>query len=133
MKIILRVMGILGAIGIGLYSANDFLWAPFDLRFKIVDAYLCMFAAVIISAEMNWMTHPWIAGFGLFLTKYTGRAIFYIFLGGLVLDGYGYIPGIWLLATAVLNIVSLCFCSGKLKDNKAADTKAKTDAPPPKI
>ena len=134
--IILKICGLLGAVGSGLYTTFEVMYSASgeennQIRWKIINTYLSIFAIVITSAELNLLRHPQMAKFGAFLTTFTGRAILYVFIGGLLLKSWGFIPGIWMLATAGLNITAQCMCpkallgevSGKKPDESAAPSR----------
>lgn len=111
----LKAMGLLGAVGCGLYTCFELMWSESNnIQWKIIYVYLTLFSAVIISAECDLMVHPRLKEFSLFITKHIGRSMFYIFMGGVILQEYGYIPGIWLITTGVLNVLALLLCSQAL-------------------
>ena len=119
--IVLKGMGILGSFGAGFYSTYMALFAPSGseenkIRWKIIFFFLAFFSVLCTSAELNLLKHPAMAKYGVFLTSYIGRAIFYIFIGGLLLKDYGFIPGCWLLGTAILNIFALCCCKDAIEN-----------------
>jgi hypothetical protein len=115
---VLKVLGILGATGCGLYSSFSLIWRPGSFRWAVIFAYLVFFSVVIQSAELELLSHPWLSKYMKFLRSYFGRAAFYFFLGGLTLNGvdwYDYIPGCFMIATGLLNLMVLCCAGGQLK------------------
>ena len=125
----LKVLGMIGALGTGMYTTFIIMWGD-DLQFRtaIVFFYLAIFCVFIISAELGLLNHPHFRKFGRFLTTCVGRAAFYIFIGGLQLDGYGYITGIYMISLGVLNVLLQCFCAEKIeKDLKKAGIRGMMD------
>lgn len=117
---LLKIAGIFGAISAGIYTCNKLMYDYQNIRWSIIDFYETLFSLFIVSAELEQLEHPALKKFGLFLTTYIGRAIFYIFMGGLLLDGsWGMVPGIWLLVCGVINIMALCACKEQLDKTKA--------------
>jgi hypothetical protein len=117
---ILRACGLLGAIGSGLYTTFMVMYAPASSdqatwRWKVIYFYLAFFSVAITSAELDLLRHPAMQKYGNFLTSFTGRAILYVFIGGLLLHEWGFVPGCFMLFTAGLNIVAQCFCPKALR------------------
>jgi hypothetical protein len=111
---LLKGAGLLGATASGFYTTYRIMWNFDDLRWAIVFCYLVVFNMMMISAELNLLGHRHFRRFGRFLTTFVGRAFFYIFIGGLMLDGVpGWIIGIYLMTLGVVNIIAQCACSGE--------------------
>jgi hypothetical protein len=128
---LLKFAAILGAVGAGVYSCNQLMYTYTTIRWSLLHFYNTIFSLFIFSAEFELLEHPALkATFGILLS-YTGRALFYFFMGGLMLDSWGYVPGIWLLCTGAANIIALCFCKAQLDKTKADiafERKQKEDA-----
>jgi hypothetical protein len=112
--LLLKVLGILGAIGCGEYATYSVMWHPDGFRWAILFFYIVLFSLFIITAELELLQHKVFKQFSKFLTTFTGRAIFYIFIGGLLLKDYGWIPGIWMISVGFLNVIAQCACSEAL-------------------
>lgn len=117
---VLKALGIAGALGSGFYTTFRLMWQPENVRWAIVFFYLSLFAVIILSAELNLLKHRLFRRSGLFLTSFTGRAFFYIFMGGLMLQDYGLIPGIWMICTGFFNLFAQCMFSDALSAKPAA-------------
>lgn len=113
----LKGLGVLGALGTGLYTTFAVMWGSADIRSTIVFFYLSVFCIFIISAELGLLNHPHFRKLGRFLTTCVGRAFFYIFIGGLQLDGYGYITGVYMIALGILNLLLQCFFAEKIEND----------------
>lgn len=118
---VLKMAGVLGAIGSGVYSCFQMMWQYENIRLSIIHFYVTLFSVFILSAEFEILEHPWTRKLGMFLTRYIGRAIFYIFIGGLLLEHWGFVPGVWMIAAGVLNVLVLCMCKDQLDGKAAAD------------
>jgi hypothetical protein len=104
--IALKVFGIIGAFGCGCYTTYGVMYDAADLRSRILFFYLAWFCVVLLSAELNLLAHRHFKRFGRFATTFTGRALLYIFIGGLLLNGWiGYTIGGYLIALGLANIV----------------------------
>lgn len=127
---ILKALGVAGAIACGLFSTYKLMWQPESVRWAIVFFYVSFFSLFIISAELGLLNHKQFRKFGMFLTTYSGRAAFYIFLGGLLLHDYGWIPGVYMLCLGVTNVVAQCVCTGDAaaRPNSTAVVAAQTPA-----
>lgn len=109
----LKAAGILGTLASGFYTTYRLMWNFDDLRWAIVFSYLVVFSVMLLSAEMNLLAHRHFKRFGRFLTTYVGRAFFYIFIGGLMLEGIeGWVIGIYLMSLGLINIFAQCMCKG---------------------
>lgn len=117
---VLTGLGLLGAVGSGLYTTYMFLWEYENIRWSIIHLYLTFFSVAIVSAELGLLNHPAFKKFGMFLTTFTGRAFFYIFIGGLVLDGWGWACGIYMIALGLLNLFAQCAWSDALSAKTSA-------------
>ena len=104
--IVLKVLGVIGAFASGCYTTYGVMYNAEDLRSRILFFYLSWFAVIMLSAELNLLAHRHFKRFGRFATTFTGRALFYIFIGGLLLNGWiGYTIGGYLIGLGVFNIV----------------------------
>jgi hypothetical protein len=119
----LKAAALLGALGAGLYSCNELIF-PKDsddrtAQWTLLHFYNTLFSVLVTSAEFEVLEHPTLkAAFGV-LQSYVGRAAVYVFMGGLLMDGWGYIPGVWLMVVATCNILGLCFFKDQLNKAKA--------------
>lgn len=118
---IVRILGVLGAFCTGMYTTWAIMWADMDIRSRIIFVYLALFTGIICSAELNMLQHPHFARAGRFLTTCVGRAFFYIFIGGLLLNGVvGWVLGIYLIALGVGNILFQFIFGDKLRKDLAS-------------
>ena len=129
MTYVLKGLGVTGAVGCGWYTSFKLMWDNENVRWAIVFFYLSFFCIAIVSAELNLLNHPHFSKFGRFLTTYVGRAVFYIFIGGLLLDGNGWYPGMYMIILGVVNIVSQCLFSDQLDAQVSATTTAVAPTP----
>lgn len=131
---LIRGAGLLGGFGGGLDTTYKLMWPEtFNIRWAIIFFYLCIFCLFIISAELDLLNHPIFKKFGRFMTTFSGRAFFYLFIGGLIMNGsewYQYIPGVYLCACAILNIVALCCWGNYLDGADSVEDKKGGSAPP---
>lgn len=118
---LVRFMGGLGAFCTGLYTTWAIMWAEMDIRSRIIFVYLSLFTGIICSAEGNLLQHPHFSRVGRFLTTCIGRAFFYIFIGGLLLNGVaGWILGIYMIAIGVVNILFQIVFGSRLRKDLAS-------------
>ena len=131
---LIRVAGIIGGYAGGLQTTYRLMWpVEFNIRTEILMGYLTIFNLLILSAEFNLLDHPIFKKFGKFMTTFSGRAFFYVFIGGLILDGdvwYEYIPGVYMLCVALLNIIALC-CWGNYLEGATKGGALPSSAAPP--
>lgn len=124
---VLKAASLLGIVAAGFYTTYRLMWNFDDLRWAIVFGYLIIFNVVLFSAELNLLKHRHFKRFGRFLTTFVGRALFYVFIGGLLLDGIeGWVIGIYLMTLGVANIIAQCVCSNE--ESAKADAIAATPA-----
>ena len=119
-QIILKIAGLLGCFGAGCYCCFGVMWNFQNLRMSIVLVYLTAFCAILLSAELKLLDmHRHFKQCGRFLTTFTGRALMYIFIGGLLLEGVaGYIVGIYLITLGIVNMLAQCLCTGSEKEGE---------------
>uniref|UniRef100_A0A6U4P6B6 Uncharacterized protein n=1 Tax=Neobodo designis TaxID=312471 RepID=A0A6U4P6B6_NEODS len=120
---VLKISALLGALGAGLYSSNHLIFPKDDddkePQWVLLHFYNTLFSVLVTSAEFEVLEHPKLkAAFGV-MQSYIGRAATYIFMGGLLMDGWGYVPGVWLMAVALANVLGLCFYKDQLNKAKA--------------
>lgn len=125
-RIVLKIAGILGSLGAGCYCAFRLMWNFENLRMGIVYAYLTLFCAILLSAELTLLDmHRHFKQFGRFLTTFTGRALVYIFIGGLMLEGVpGYVVGIYLITLGIVNLLAQCLCTGDSDEKQGGNPAA---------
>ena len=127
---ILQVGGIVGAVASGLYTTYMLMWEYTTLRWAIMYFYLTVFSFAIIIAELGFLQHKAFHTYAMFLTTYTGRGLFYIFMGGLLLKDWGIVVGIYMFTMAILNIGSVCCYSDNLKEGQPKVESASTASTP---
>lgn len=111
---LLKAACVLGCVGSGFYTTYKLIWEFSNLRWTIVFGYCTVFAVLLLSAELNLLAHRHFKRFGRFMTTFVGRAFFYIFIGGLLLEGIeGWCVGIYLMTLGVINIGAQCACTGQ--------------------
>eukprot|EP00760_Papus_ankaliazontas_P010740 PhM_4_TR14427/c0_g2_i1/m.24274 len=124
----LHALGIVGAVAAGLYTTDKLMWDHGSLRWAIMYTYLIAFSFVVIVAELGFLQANVFRTYAMFLTTYTGRGIFYIFFGGLLLKGWGLVVGIYLMVVGGVNICSVCCLSEHLK---AEHQRVPSESQPP--
>eukprot|EP00759_Apiculatamorpha_spiralis_P034075 PhF_6_TR35151/c0_g1_i1/m.51222 len=89
--VILSVSGVVASFFVGLLSVLSLLASP-EFMTAILNIYILVLSAVSFVAELRavgkivrTMTFPLLKWF-YFVTVYTGRGMFYIFIGSLLLD-----------------------------------------------
>mmetsp|Transcript_2034 Transcript_2034/g.3177 ORF Transcript_2034/g.3177 Transcript_2034/m.3177 type:complete len:150 (-) Transcript_2034:58-507(-) len=99
----LRAAGIIGAsatIGYSLYM----LIFRFEFFLAFMYVYLILFAICLILSETGSFECSRFRAYFLFLSRFTGRGLFYIFVAGLLLNGWGIFIACWLIGVGILHI-----------------------------
>jgi len=88
----LRIAACLGNIAVGIYCVFDLLLSVLNVITIVMDIYLLVLSFFCLLAELRFISVirsfsyimlKWV----YFLTQYTGRGLFYFFMGTLMLDG----------------------------------------------
>ncbi|ESL10636.1 hypothetical protein TRSC58_01627 [Trypanosoma rangeli SC58] len=110
----LQLLGVAGAFGSGSFALFLLMWSPprelGEVRMHIAFVYVVFFAVVLPAAELGMMQHQHLARFTRFLLSHVGRALVYIFIGGLLLGNHvgGWVVGVYMISLGVLNVLAAC-------------------------
>ncbi|KNH09357.1 hypothetical protein XU18_0042 [Perkinsela sp. CCAP 1560/4] len=100
---VLRYAGVIGAAATICYSLY-MLILHFEFFLAFMYVYLILFAFALIFAEVGVFNQSRYRAYFLFLTRHAGRGLFYIFVAGLLLTGWGIPIAAYLIIVGVLNV-----------------------------
>ena len=100
---VLKYAGITGSLVSVGYSVYMLL-IRFDFVLAFMYVYLILFAISLIAAELGFFQGNSYQAYVLFMTTHTGRGLFYIFVAGLLLRGWGIPVASYLILIGFMNI-----------------------------
>eukprot|EP01062_Namystynia_karyoxenos_P062134 TRINITY_DN55062_c0_g1_i1.p2 TRINITY_DN55062_c0_g1~~TRINITY_DN55062_c0_g1_i1.p2 ORF type:complete len:175 (+),score=69.37 TRINITY_DN55062_c0_g1_i1:82-606(+) len=111
MRLAVKCLGVLGCAAAAFYCLFRLFSGDIPspkVRWALLFIYLSLLSCALAAAELGWGQIRPLYQYFMLLTSHFGRAVLYVFIGCLLLDGYGWYPGLFLIAVGVCNLFMVC-------------------------